>query len=67
MGQKRNFVVFESRNIFETGESTPTKIGVHKLESIPTCMNFLSRFRKIKFFDDHGTIVHAPKGKFHRF
>ena len=24
------------------------------LTSIPTCMNFLSRFRLIKFFDDHG-------------
>ena len=32
MGRKGNLVVFESRNIFETGESTPTKIGVHKLD-----------------------------------
>ena len=28
MGQKGNLVVFESSNIFETGEVTPTKIGV---------------------------------------
>ena len=33
--------VFESSNISETGEVTPTKIGVH-VTSIPICMNFLS-------------------------
>ena len=107
MGRKGKLAVFESNNISETGEVTPTKIGVcvcyinpylhdflsrfrsikffyspwverenwpflkvtisPKLErsrppklvyvyvtSIPTCMNFLSRFRSIKFFDDHG-------------
>ena len=29
MGQKGNLAVFESSNIFETREVTPTKIGVH--------------------------------------
>ena len=29
MGQKGNLVVFESSNISETGEVTPTKIGVY--------------------------------------
>ena len=29
MGQKGNLVVFESRDISETREVTPTKIGVH--------------------------------------
>ena len=29
MGQKGKLVVFESDNISETGEVTPTKIGVH--------------------------------------
>ena len=30
-----------------------------------TCMNFLSQFRLIKFFDSHGLyIVHGQKGKF---
>ena len=29
MGQKGNLVVFESSNIYKTGEVTPTKIGVH--------------------------------------
>ena len=29
MGQRGNLAVFESSNIFETGEVTPTKIGVY--------------------------------------
>ena len=29
MGQRENLAVFESSNISETGEDTPTKIGVH--------------------------------------
>ena len=29
MGQKGNLAVFESANISETGEVTPTKIDVH--------------------------------------
>ena len=29
MGRKGKFAVFESSNISETGETTPTKIGVH--------------------------------------
>ena len=36
-------------------EGTRQQKLVHmNLTSIPTCMNFLSRFRLIKFFDDHG-------------
>ena len=31
----------------------PPKLVYINLTSIPTCMNFLSRFRSIKFFDDH--------------
>ena len=29
MVRKGKLAVFESSNIFETGEATPTKIGVH--------------------------------------
>ena len=29
MGQKGNLAVFESSDIFETREATPTKIGAH--------------------------------------
>ena len=32
----------------------PPKLVCMHLTSIPTCMNFLSRFRSIKFFDDYG-------------
>ena len=32
MGRKGNLVVFESTNISETGEVTPTKIDVNKLD-----------------------------------
>ena len=31
----------------------PKSVYMH-VTSIPTCMNFLSQFRSIKFFDDHG-------------
>ena len=34
--------------------SRPPKLVYMNLTSIPTCMNFLSQFRSIKFFDDHG-------------
>ena len=40
----------------------PPKLVCKNLTSIPTCMNFLNRFRSIKFFDDHGS-----KGGFGRF
>ena len=32
----------------------PPKLVYMNLTSILTCMNFLSRFRSIKFLDDHG-------------
>ena len=32
----------------------PPKLVCMHMVSIPTCMNFLSQFRLIKFFDDHG-------------
>ena len=31
MGRKGKLAVFESSNISETGEITPTKIGIHML------------------------------------
>ena len=61
MGRKGNLAVFEGSNISETGETTPTKVGVCvcvcvcvNLTSIPTCINFLSRFQLIKFFHFYG-------------
>ena len=32
MGRKGNLAIFESNGISETGEVTPTKIGVNKLD-----------------------------------
>ena len=41
---------------------TPNLVRMY-LTSIPTCMNFLSSFRLIKFFDDHGLYCMVRKGK----
>ena len=54
MGRKGKLAVFESSGISETGETRPPKLVYMNLTSIPIFMNFLSRFRAIKFFDDHG-------------
>ena len=35
MGRRGNLAIFESSNISETGEVTPTKIGVHTLDINP--------------------------------
>ena len=40
MGRKGNLAVFESSNISETGETTPTKIGVHELDINPYLHEF---------------------------
>ena len=37
---KGNLAVFESSNISETGEVTPTKIGVHAYDINPYLQNF---------------------------
>ena len=34
--------------------SRSPKLVCMYVTSTPTCMNFLSQFRSIKFFDDHG-------------
>ena len=39
-GQKAKMAVFESSCISETGESMPTKIGVHELDINPYLHNF---------------------------
>ena len=40
MGQKGNLAVFESSGISETGEVTPTKIGVHVCDINPYLYEF---------------------------
>ena len=39
----------------------PILVCMH-LTSIPTCINFLSRFQSIEFFDDHGLYSMVRKG-----
>ena len=40
MGRKGKLAVFESSSISETGEVTPTKIGVHELDINPYLHKF---------------------------
>ena len=40
MGRKGNLAVFESSGISETGEVTPTKIGVHAFDINPYLHKF---------------------------
>ena len=40
MVRRGNLAVFESSNISETGEVTPTKIGVHALDINPYLHEF---------------------------
>ena len=54
MVRKRKLAVFEGSSISETGEAHPPKLVCMHLTSIFACMDFLSKFRSIKFFDDHG-------------
>ena len=54
MVRRGNLAVFESCNISESEETSPTKIGVHALDINPYLHEFLGRFRSINFFDDHG-------------
>ena len=42
--------------------SHPSQLVCMHVTSIPTCMNFLSQFRLIKFFDDHGLLSMVGKG-----
>ena len=42
MGRKGNLAVFESTNISETGETAPTKIGVHAFDINPYLHNFFA-------------------------
>ena len=44
MGQKGNLAVFVSTNISETGETTPTKIGVHEFDINPYLHDFWASF-----------------------
>ena len=68
MGRKGNLAVLRVAVSPKPERPRPSKLVCMHVTSIPTYMNFLNRFRSIKFFDDHGLyIVHGSKGKFGRF
>ena len=48
--------------ISETGEATPTKIGVHACYINPYLHEFFEVILSIKFFDDHGLLSMVGKG-----
>ena len=51
---KGNLAVFESRISPKLEKTRPPKSVYMHVTSMSTCMNFLSQFQTIKFFDDHG-------------
>ena len=67
MVRKGNLAVFESSNISETGEVTPTKIGVHAFDINPYLHEFFEPIPIDSIFSLPWTIVHGQKGKFGRF
>ena len=50
---KGNLAVFESNVSPKLKRPRPPKLVYMHVTSMHTCMIFLSRFRSIKFFDDH--------------
>ena len=58
---------FEAHFIFETGEATPTKIGVHAFDIDPYLHEFFEPIPIDSIFSLPWTIVHGQKGKFGRF
>ena len=54
MGRKGNLAVLRVAVSPKLERSRPPKLVCMYVTSIPICMNFLSQFRSIKFFDDHG-------------
>ena len=63
MVRKGKLAVFEGSSISKPERLRPPKLVRMHLTSISTCMNFLSRFRSIKVFDDHGLQSMVRKGK----
>ena len=53
-GSKGNLVVLKVAVSPKSEKPLPPKLVCMHVTSIPTCMNFLGRFRSIKFFEDHG-------------
>ena len=68
MGRKGKMAFLKVAISPKPKRSRPPKLVYMYVTSTSTSMIFLSRFRSIKFFDDHGLyIVHGSKGKNGRF
>ena len=67
MVRKGNLAVFEGRNISETREVTPTKIGMHAFDINPYLHEFFEPILFDSIFSLPWTIVHGQRGKFGRF
>ena len=52
--ERENWLFLEVAISPKLKKSRPPKLVHMHGTSIPTCMNFLSRFQLIKFFDHHG-------------
>ena len=63
MVQKGNLAKFDSSNISESREATPTKIGEHALGINPYLHEFLSQFQLIQFFHNHVLYSPSSEGK----
>ena len=50
MVRKGNLAVFEGSNISETGEATPTKIGMHAFDINPYLHEFLEPIQSTSIF-----------------
>ena len=61
MVRKGNLAIFESNNISETGEATPTKICVHAFDINPYLHDFFEPIPNDSIF---WRPCHGPKGKF---
>ena len=64
MDYSPNLAVFEGRNISETREVTPTKIGMHAFDINPYLHEFFEPILFDSIFSLPWTIVHGQKGKF---
>ena len=67
MVRKGNLAVFESSNISEIREVTPTKVGVHAFDINPYLHEFFEPIPINSIFSLPWTIVHGQKGIFGRF
>ena len=51
--ERENWLIFKANLSPKSRRPRPPKLVCMHMMSIPTCRNFLSRFRSIKFFHDH--------------